>query len=188
MGQSTSLRLPLALFGGGLAVIGIAVLVGWWRPRMRPVLILGLDSMNWYTLGVFAAIVVALVGLGIAASRLSQRQRMGWIGLLLGALTFAAAIVVAIAALWAWVWSGISDRTEIALDDGRSIVVNARFWHHCDLTVLQRDGIFVDTVLGDAFDQLPCQAFATGDYTVVQRGDQVTLSAGGASLTVTLQP
>lgn len=183
MSPNPSLRLPAALFGAGAAALGIAALVAGWRPTMRPVLIFGLDAMNWYAVAVFAAIAVTLVGMGMAAGRLTARRRTEWVGVLLGIVTFVAVMLAIGAAWWAYAWSGITDRTEIALDNGRSIVVVASFWHHCNLTVLQRDGIFVDTVLGSTLDTLPCH----GDYSVVQRGDEVTLSGGGASMTVTLK-
>jgi hypothetical protein len=155
------------------------------------VLILGLDNRNWFGVMWIAGLVLVAVGLAIGAARLSRSSTpsfaTGFATLALVLLTMGLSAFVVVAGLWGLVWSGISERTEIALDDGRSIVVVARFWHHCDLRVLQRDGIYVDTLVGTSFDDTPCNAFQEGSYTVEQRGYIVTLTAEGSSMTVRLR-
>lgn len=163
----------------------VVVLVAPGQYRYRQILILGLNASNWAVVAFFIGFVMVLVGTGLAASRLGARGRDG-LALLLGIAVFAGAILTLYAGFLAVALSGVSDRTEVPLADGRSIVVSQNCWHHCGVTVYQRDGIYIDPLPGYATIDDSVDAAAPG--AVTQAGDEVTVHFdAGRSLVVTLR-
>ena len=180
-------RLPVGLVVAGVVVsIVVGRLPHWWV-QVRQFYVLGFTPDDVYYLSLFVGPLVLLVGMSIATARLAASDRTQGAAVLAGIATILGAAFFCWSAFVCFVFSQMDVRTEIALADGESIVVTASSFHHCDVSVRQRDGIFIDTFLGSTFDELPCGAFSKGDYTVEQHGDVVTLRAGGESLTVTLR-
>ena len=97
---------------------------------------------------------------------------------------FGGLVLLALAGYLLWVVSGVHDRTEVALADGRSIVVTQNCWLHCSIEVSQRDGIFIDPLTGRGVTEwrIPLPESVSVD------GDALTLALdGAATLTVTLR-
>ena len=180
------LLLPTVLLAGGVAVTTVLVAMPFLGVRTRNVLILGLDTANWYCIAVFLALVAVIVGMFLAAIRLRGGVLIQILSVLVGLVASGLAVLLFFAGIVGFALSGIGDRTEIPLAHGKSIVVERFSWHHCDVTVLQRDGMFVDTVLGSTFDGMACNSVGSGDYLVNQVGNRVTLTDGTGNVTVTL--
>ncbi len=180
-------RLPIGLVAAG-AVVSVMVsrLPQWWV-QVRQFYVLGFTPRDVYYLLFFVGPLAILVGLFIATRRLASDQRTRSGAVPLGILTFAGGAVFCFYGVICLIFAQIDDLTEVALDDGRSIVVSESSWRDCEVYVHQRDGIYVDIPLGSGDNGLPCGAFSKGDYTVEQHGDEVTLRAGDESLTVTLR-
>ena len=177
--------LPTLLLAGGAAATTLLAVLPFLGVRTRNVLILGLDTSDWYFVALFAGLAVVIVGLFSAAMRLRGGWREG-LSLLLGVVAALSTALLVAAGVLYFALSGISERTEIGLADGKSLVVERFSWHHCDVTVFQRDGVFVDTVLGSTLDGMSCGSVGSGDYLVNQVGDRVTLTDGTGNMTVNL--
>ncbi len=175
-------HLPLVLCAtGALAILaaylGLANLI-----RFRTILVLGLSSADWLILLAFASLISVLTGLGVSGARLATTRPV--LSFLCGVVVFAGALLVCGAGYLAWVFSGVHDRSEAVLADGRSIVVTQECWHHCRISISQRSGMYVD----------PMGASTVADWhvdvaeTVTVEGDVLTLWVGsGDSLTVRLR-
>ena len=181
-------RLPIGLIVGGLGTVCFVGVLPRWPSQTRLFLVLGLSNSDVYTASFFVGPLVLLVGLAIAAWRLELQPRTRVAGVLVAIVVFAGGAFLAVAGFWCLAFSDIDNRTEIALENGRSIVVTSFFWHHCDINVRERNGIYLGEVIGASFDELPCDAFRDGDYTVEQDGRHVTLRAGGEYLAFSLSP